>query len=237
MRTIEQRFGKWYNILKDEFDKDYFKQIAAKVSKRRKEIEVFPISDKVFRAFELTDPDKVLHVWIAPEPYNNWSAWSDKPQADGLCMSTDSSDRTPMPLFKIQHAIEQDCYEGFKLNKENDLEFLAKRQNVLLINCSLTVEKNKTNSHQGIGWEEFNKVVLQHLLDKSYPISFITFGVPAKKLLNECTISEHHLIFNLEHPSIASIESRELNHQNAFSKTNEFLEKHYGKASTIKWML
>lgn len=237
MRTIEERLGKWFNILKNELDKDYFKVLAGKIANRRKVVEVYPISDKVFRTFELTDPDKIIHVWIGLDPYNNWSAFTDAPLADGLCFSTHSDDRTPVSLFKIQKAIEEDCYEGFKLSKENNLEFLAKRQNVLLLNTYLTVEKNTSTSHANIGWEQFNKAVLQHLLDKSYPISFITFGAAAKKLLSECAVSEQHLIINLEHPAASAYQQREWDYQKAFSRSNEFIEQHYGKLSRIKWML
>jgi uracil-DNA glycosylase len=237
MKTIEERFGKWYDVLKEEFNKDYFKKLGAYVAQRRKVSEVFPVSDKVFRAFELTDPDKVLHVWIGCDPYPGWSTLLNAPIADGLAFSTSNDDRTPLSLFKIQKGIEDDCYEGFRLNKDNDLEFLAKRQNVLLLNSFLTIEKGASLSHQGIGWETFNKAVLQHLLDKSYPISFITFGVAARKLLDECKSQEHHLIINLEHPAASGYNNTEWKHQNAFSKANDFIEKYYGELLRIKWLL
>src|SRR6478609_1960507 len=149
MKSIEERLGKWYNILKEELDKDYFKKLGNYIAQRRKTIEIFPTSDKVFRAFELTDPEKIKMVWINQDPYNNWSAFTDAPVSDGLAFSTNNDDRTPANLFKIQHAIEEDCYEGFRLNKDNDLQFLCK-QGVLLLNSILTVEKNKSLSHKEI---------------------------------------------------------------------------------------
>lgn len=238
MRTIQARFGLWFNILKSEFDKDYFKQIAAKVSKRRKEVEVFPISDKVFRAFELTDPNKIRVVWIGQDCYPQWSAFTDAPIADGLAFSTNNNDRTPVSLFKIQKGIEDDCYEGFRLNKDNDLQFLCK-QGVLLLNSSLTVDKNSPNSHKDFGWDEFLKFPLQYLIDQDYPIVFITFGVSAKNLLANLMwkLDRQHLVLNLEHPAASAYQGREWEHQNAFSKCNDFLELHYGKFERIKWLL
>jgi len=54
---------------------------------------------------------------------------------------------------------------------------------------------------------------------------------------NVLDVQDYHLFINLEHPGVASVESRALNHQNAFSKANVFIEKHYGKYERVKWML
>jgi len=190
-----------WRLVKNEVDKPYFKKLANYIAKRRKEIEVYPVSDNVFRAFELTNPDDVTVIWIGLDPYNNWSAWTNAPVADGLCFSTNKNDRTPPSLSKIHQALEEDCYDGLNLDLSNDLNYLAE-QNVLLLNSYLTVEKSVSLSHSTIGWQTFNQNVLNKLFqDNAY----------------------------------ACRQNRKFDHQNAFSKCNEFIEKHYGFDKRIKW--
>lgn len=233
MKSLEERFGKWWNLIKDETEESYFKVLGSTIAQRRKVAEVYPISDKVFRAFELTDPGNVMVIWLGLDPYNHWSAWTDQPVADGLCFSTNEEDRTPPSLSKIHQAIEEDCYNGLSLDSSNDLEYLAK-QGVLLLNSYLTVEKNASLSHQGIGWENFNINVLNRLFQDGLPRYVITFGTAAKNLISECKLNNTEVI-NLEHPAYASRQGRNLEHKNAFSKVNKFIENNYGFKKRIKW--
>jgi uracil-DNA glycosylase len=234
MKTLEERFGNWWRLVKNEVDKLYFKKLANYIAKRRKEIEVYPVSDNVFRAFELTNPDDVTVIWIGLDPYNNFSAWTNAPVADGLCFSTNSQDRTPPSLSKIHQAIEEDCYNDLNLELDNNLEYLAK-QGVLLLNSYLTVEKFNSLSHSKIGWEEFNVSILNQLFNDNLPRFVITFGSAAKKLIEECVLHSNIEVINLEHPAYACRQNRKLEHKNAFSKANSFIQKHYGIEKRIKW--
>lgn len=234
MKTLEERFGNWWSIVKNEVDKPYFKKLANHISKRRKETEVYPTSENVFKAFQLTNPDDVKVIWLGLDPYNNFSAWTNAPVADGLCFSTNSEDRTPPSLSKIHQAIEEDCYDGLNLDLNNNLEYLAE-QGVLLLNSYLTVEKFNSLSHQNLGWEEFNVSILNQLFNDNLPRYVITFGSAAKKLLEECVLHSNIEVINLEHPAYACRQGRKLEHKNTFSKANEFIQKHYGVNSRIKW--
>jgi len=234
MKTIEERFGKWWKLVKDEVDQDYFKKIGAYVAARRKSVEVYPTSDNVFKAFELTNPDDTLVIWIGLDPYNNWSAWTNAPVADGLCFSTNKNDRTPPSLSKIHQAFEEDCYDGLNLDLSNDLNYLAE-QNVLLLNSYLSVEKSVSLSHSTIGWQTFNQNILNKLFQDNLPRCIITFGKDAKTLIDKCKLHDNLKVINLEHPAYACRQNRKFDHQNAFSKCNEFIEKHYGFDKRIKW--
>jgi uracil-DNA glycosylase len=231
-RTIEDRLGQWYPYLKGEFEKDYFKKLAGIIAKRRIVSRVYPESDLVFKAYELTNPKTVNCVVIGQDPYPTYSAILDKPVADGLAFSADDNDITPKSLVKLHRAIEDDCYNGFKLEFRNNLTYLAE-QGVLLLNVALTVEHSAPLSHNEYGWKNFIKSTLK-LIDDS-PLAIITFGQGAKDLVTNSSLKKHHLIINVEHPAYACRLSRELNHENCFSKTNEFLKLHYGEKSMIKW--
>lgn len=235
-RSIEERLGSWFPILKDELSKEYFQKLAGYIAKRRKEVEIYPTSDKVFRAFELTPPEKVKSIWVAQNPYHQWSGYTDAPIADGLCFSTSNEDRTPASLVKLQKAMEDDVYEGFRLQKDNDLSYLA-NQGILLLNSSLTVEKNNASSHLDIGWDKFIQCVIEKTNEFEIPLVYTSFGKPAEKLLNSVKLNEYHLIFNLEHPAYACRQEREMIYKDCFSLTNEFIEKHYGKQERIKWLI
>ncbi len=39
MKTLEERFGNWWRLVKNEVDKPYFKKLANYIAKRRKEID------------------------------------------------------------------------------------------------------------------------------------------------------------------------------------------------------
>ncbi len=231
-RTIEERLGEWYPYLKSEFEKDYFKKLAINLAKRRAVSRVYPDSDLVFKAYELTNPKSVSCVVIGQDPYPTYSAILDKPTADGLAFSASNDDKTPISLVKLQKAIEDDCYGGFKLDFDNDLSYLAK-QGVLLLNTSLTVEHGAPLSHNEYGWKQFIGATLRILNDRPLPI--ITFGQGAKELVNTCLLNTDNLIINVEHPAYAYRQDRELDHKNCFTLSNEFIEKHYGKLCRIKW--
>jgi uracil-DNA glycosylase len=232
IKPIEERLGEWYPFLKHELDKQYFKKLGLMVAQRRKMSRVYPESNDVFKAYELTPPKEVNCIILGQDPYPNYSLLLDKPVADGLTFSTSDDDKTPTNLYKIHNAIEDDCYDGFYLNFKNDLSYLAK-QGVLLLNTSLTVEHNTPLSHNEYGWKYFIESTINILSDR--PISIISFGQGAKELVNKCILNEDTQIINVEHPAYAARLGRELEHKNCFSLTNSFIMKHYGSKCVINW--
>jgi uracil-DNA glycosylase len=235
MRSLEERFGKWYNFLKPELESKYFKLIGAKVNLRRKVSKVYPESENVFKCFEITNISDINCIIVGQDPYPGYSLLLDKPVADGLAFSTSDEDKTPVSLNKIHKAIEDDCYGGFNLDAKNDLSYLSE-QGVLLLNRTMTVEHNAPLSHVDIGWDEFTGRVIKLICSQDRPIAIITFGKGPKELVDKCLLNtSYHQIINVEHPAYAGRQGRELDHKNCFTKTNEFIEKHYGKMCRIKW--
>ena len=233
--TIEEKVGKdWYELIENALMTDSFRRLGKYIAERRKLTEVYPNSEDVFKAFKLTKPETVKVIMLGQDPYNNWSAWSDRPVADGLAFSTHENDKTPVSLLKIHKAIEEDCYEGLNLSSHNDLSYLA-HQGVLLLNSSLTVEKNSPLSHSNKGWKEFVTECLIKLVQLGNPLVGIAFGASARKIMEEVGIwsNKYQKFIYVEHPAKSAYEGRDWDHKGCFREVNDFLRKETNRI--IEW--
>lgn len=213
----------WKEALKDEFLSPYFLQIKQNLLKAKQEKIVFPPSNLIFNAFNLTPFDKLKVVILGQDPYHGEN------QAMGLSFSVPKGVRVPPSLVNIYKEIQTDL--GIKEPNSGDLTPWAK-QGVLLLNATLSVNKNEPNSHSSFGWQTFTDNVIKNISDKKDGIVFLLWGNYAKskaKLINHTK----HKVLEAAHPSPlargAFFGSRH------FSKTNEALIK-FGK-SPIDWDL
>ena len=204
----------WLEPLKPEFSKPYYKELYLKVKEEYSKHVVFPPSDEIFSAFELTPLSEVKVVIIGQDPYHNVG------QAHGLCFSVKPDVAIPPSLVNIYKELESDigCYVP-----NNGYLVKWAKQGVLLLNTVLTVQAHQANSHRGIGWEEFTNAAISILNEQDRPIVYILWGAPAqtkKKMLN----NPKHLILEAPHPSPLSA-YRGFFGSKPFSKTNAFLVK------------
>lgn len=202
----------WKEVLKEEFEKEYFISLMNFVSYEYKNKVVYPEAKNIFNAFNLCSFNDTKVVIIGQDPYHQPN------QAHGLCFSV--LDPTPCPpsLKNIYKEIELDL--GIELPTSNDLSRWAK-QGVLLINATLTVEANKAGSHQNKGWEEFTDSVINHLAKEKQGIVFLLWGSYAQKkggFIDETK----HLVLKSVHPSPLSA-YRGFFGNNHFSQTNNYL--------------
>lgn len=202
----------WQEVLKEEFEKEYFIDLMNFVSYEYKNKVVYPEAKNIFNAFNLCSFNDTKVVIIGQDPYHQPN------QAHGLCFSV--LDPTPCPpsLKNIYKEIELDL--GIELPTSNDLSRWAK-QGVLLINATLTVEANKAGSHQNKGWEEFTDSVINHLAKEKQGIVFLLWGSYAQKkggFIDETK----HLVLKSVHPSPLSA-YRGFFGNNHFSQTNNYL--------------
>ena len=79
--------GEWLEALKEEFGKDYYKNLFQKVNEEYKTQLIFPPADDIFNAFHFTPLNQVKVVILGQDPYPNDG------QAHGLC--------TPIPCHGI----------------------------------------------------------------------------------------------------------------------------------------
>lgn len=205
--------GDWLEALKDEFKKDYYKQLFEKVNEEYRTRLIFPPANDIFNAFHLTPLKDVKVVILGQDPYHGNN------QAHGLCFSVKPEVEIPPSLVNIYKELHDDL--GCTIPDHGYLVKWAK-QGVLMLNTVLTVRAHQANSHRGIGWEEFTDAAIRVLNTQDRPIVFILWGRPAqmkKAMLN----NPKHLILEAPHPSPLS-SYRGFFESRPFSKTNQFLE-------------
>lgn len=214
----------WLRPLSSEFKKPYYRKLYERVIEEYQNYQVFPQSDDIFNAFNLTPLSKVKVVIFGQDPYHGDG------QAHGLCFSVKPDVQIPPSLVNIYKELQDDlgCYIP-------DNGYLVKwaEQGVLLLNTVLTVRAHQAFSHRGIGWEEFTDAAIRILNEQDRPIVFILWGKPAqmkKSMLN----NPHHLILEAPHPSPLSA-YRGFFGSRPFSKANDFLIRN--GESPIDWQI
>ena len=216
--------NKWDYYLKQEFDKDYFKELLSFVKKEYHEKTIYPKQNEVFNAFRYTDFDNVKVVILGQDPYHGPN------QAEGLSFSVSNEVLKPPSLQNIFKELESDLKIPFP--EHNSLKPWAK-QGVLLLNAVLTVEEHKPTSHKDKGWEQFTDAVIQILNKKEEPIVFILWGSYARSKKIFIT-NPKHLIIESAHPSPFSARNGFFGSK-PFSRTNDFLRKNHRKE--IDWRI
>ena len=71
----------WDSLLKEEFNKEYFKALLEFIKNEYKEKTVYPKQTEVFNAFRYTDFDNLKVVILGQDPYHGPN------QAEGLSFS------------------------------------------------------------------------------------------------------------------------------------------------------
>ena len=211
----------WDIVLKEEYEKDYFKKIKDIVRDEYSKKEIFPPVDRIFYAFKETSYKDTRVVILGQDPYHGVG------EANGLCFSVNRGIKMPPSLKNIY----KELYNDLGIERvDTDLSDWAK-SGVLLLNSVLTVEKDKPASHKFVGWEEFTDNVIKKLNEKDEPVVFILWGNFAKGKMKYITNSKH-LVISSSHPSPFSVNQGFLGSK-PFSRTNEFLNKNGLKE--IEW--
>lgn len=203
----------WKNILKEEFEKDYFKQIATflKAEKSAGRI-IFPPGPLIFNAFNKTPFSKVKVVLLGQDPYHG------KGQAMGLSFSVPDGITKPPSLVNIFKELQSDL--GIPPSASGNLEKWAE-QGVLLLNASLTVRQNEAGSHSKTGWLQFTDSVISKISDLKEDIIFLLWGRFAQDKQSLIDETKHHVL-KAAHPSPFSADKGFFGCRH-FSKANELL--------------
>ena len=211
----------WDVVLKEEYEKNYFKNIAMFINKEYKEKIVYPPKRDILRALKLTDYNDVKVVILGQDPYHGEN------EANGLSFSVNEGIKLPPSLKNIY----KELYDDLGITKTTgDLTSWA-NQGVLLLNSVLTVLKDTPTSHSKIGWQEYTDAIIKKVNEREKPIVFILWGNYARSKKNLITNKRHYIIES-PHPSPFSANSGFFGSR-PFSKTNEFLKKNNIKE--IEW--
>ena len=203
----------WDTILKEEFAKEYFKELMKFVSQEYKNKTIYPKQSDVFNAFRYTDFDNVKVVILGQDPYHGPN------QAEGLSFSVSNDVLKPPSLKNIFKELESDLKIPFP--EHNSLKPWAK-EGVLLLNAVLTVEEHNPTSHKNHGWETFTDDIIKIINNKKTPVVFILCGSYARNKKTLITNPIHYVIES-PHPSPFSAYSGFFGSK-PFSKTNNFLK-------------
>ncbi len=206
--------NEWDELLKDEFEKEYYLQLRQKLINEYKTQRIYPGMYDIFNAMKLTSYNDVKCVIIGQDPYHG------EGQAHGLSFSVRKGIVPPPSLVNIFKEIRDDVGID-NLGKHGELTKWAK-DGVLLLNSVLTVRANQARSHHGLGWENFTTDVIKLLDKREKPMVFMLWGADAKS--KQMFINNpNHLILKSAHPSPLSAYNGFFGCRH-FSKANEFLK-------------
>lgn len=213
----------WYELMKDEFEKEYFVKWCTFLETEYKTCIVYPPRMQIFRVLELLAPINVKCITICKDPYIH------KDEANGVALSVNNPTvRTPSSLLNFrkelkldiqnipdehlglpEHKKRSDIPEKYwQDNRINNLDFLVK-QGWLPINATNTVRAGKTGSHEGEGSSLFHTALVKNLVkllrnaktETPLPV-FQIHGNDAYKILLECEFNlDDFFVFRSTHPS------------------------------------
>lgn len=214
----------WDNILREEFEKEYYQNLRRFLVEEYKNYTVYPDMNDIFNAFKATPYEKVKVVIIGQDPYH------EPGQAHGMAFSVKKGVKTPPSLVNIYKEMKDDL--GYEPVSHGYLMDWAE-QGVLLLNTCLTVREHKANSHKNKGWEKLTDAVVGKLNEREEPVVFILWGANAKARASLIT-NPRHLILTGAHPSPLSAYNGFYGGK-YFSKANSFLEAN--GETPVNWKL
>ena len=218
----------WREKLKDELDKPYYRELMEKVQEEYKNETCYPPEDKIFNALNLCPFDKVKVVIMGQDPYFHLG------QAMGLSFSVPEGIHLPPSLQTLYRAL------GISLDvADKPLGNLTRwvEQGVLLLNTTLTVRKDKPNSHRKYKWWRFTDAVIRALDAEREHIVFMFWGrIAQRKERLVHVVNDRHLVLKAIHPSPLAVRRKgEWDGKEHFTCCNKYLNEH--GIAPIDWMV
>lgn len=202
----------WDQLLKDEFNKEYYLNLRNFLAHEYKNYAIHPNMYDIFNALKYTAFQDVKVVLLGQDPYHGVN------QAHGLCFSVQKGVAQPPSLKNIFKELNEDL--GCRIPSHGNLTKWAK-EGVLMLNTVLTVREGNANSHANKGWEKLTDSIICKLNDRKEPIVFLLWGRNAQNKISLIT-NPNHLILKCAHPSPLSAYNGFYGCRH-FSKTNDFL--------------
>jgi uracil-DNA glycosylase len=172
MINLREHVGDWNRVLYEVFeDKQVIDNLNYINSLYKDEnLTIYPEQRNVFKAFKECPYSKLSVVIILQDPYSDGSA-------TGIAAANEKTKLSPS-LQIIYNTILRDVYKNRTFNFDPTLIKWAK-QGVLMLNTSLTVEKDKPLSHVSY-WARFTKLVLCKLSNINSGITYCLWGKNAQ---------------------------------------------------------
>lgn len=191
MALFEQLPVPWQPLLAPAFLGPAVAGLEEFLADERAAHDVFPAPAEVFRALELTPPDRVQAVILGQDPYPTPG------HAHGLAFSVRVGVAPPRSLVNMYKELESDLRVARPAT--GLLEPWA-RQGVLLLNTVLTVRSGEAGSHRLRGWEPLTDAVIRAVADRAEPAVFLLWGKHAQAKA-ELIPPQRHTVLQAAHPS------------------------------------
>lgn len=223
-------FGTWAERIKPFFDEGGFDPIYEFLrGQSQAGRQLAPSSMNTYRAFTECDFRELKCVIVCQDPYFKFINGS--PVASGVAMDCSITARTQPTLQNFYNGIETELYNGLNLNYINtyDLSYLSK-QGVLLLNCALTVEKDRPGSHMAI-WHPFITFLLQEVIGPTgVPVLFL--GKEAGNLAP--LVEKTNYVYKLAHPAAAAYSGGKWDTKGVFTEINKNIWD--SNEDTVLWL-
>ena len=214
----------WQLFLEKEFTEPYFLDLNKAIATAYKSYTCYPPKQFIFNAFDTCKFKNLKVVIIGQDPYHGDG------QANGLAFSINDGCAIPPSLRNVFREINND-FEHLLLPTSGNLERWA-TQGVLLLNASLTVQKDMPNSHKNFQWQRFTDAVISKLSQEKHDLVFLLWGnfaIQKSKFIDQ----EKHLVLTSGHPSPMSANQGKWFGNKHFSQVNSFLK--FKNIDEIEW--
>jgi uracil-DNA glycosylase len=186
---IENQLGEWKPILKEEFNKPYMRYISLQLDRAE---NLCPSVENIFKAYELTAPNKVKVVMLGLEPDHHVGS------AHGLSYSTLGSKLPPSLRVIFNELVDSGLSTVRRSNK--DLSDWA-AQGVLMLNSILTTKQGQTLAHGTWGWQELTGKTIEYLMNSDQLVVYLAWGKAAQKLIDEKFVHNNNVVLKACHPA------------------------------------
>lgn len=231
---IKEQLGSWWSlwvpfIESPEWDKIF---IFLKSESGKGKI-LIPKAPDLFRSFEYTDREKMRALIILMDPYPTFKG--DIMVADG-CPISCANTSVLQPSLQLFYEAVESLYAGFDPDMEYkpDNSYLLKEEHVMLLNSSLSVQKDMVGSHTAI-WQPFMQFFIEEIINKYYRgLPILLLGTSAQKLEKYINPMLHHII-KAEHPAAAAHGNRSWNHLECLKIIDRIVQDNNGSSEAIRW--
>jgi len=152
---------------------------------------IYPPKEFIFRVFEMNIMDIKL-VILGQDCYHG------KGQANGLAFSVNNSIKIPPSLNNIFKEIKNTYPERNYEFSHGNLERWSNKENIFLLNCSLSVIEGKPGSFMN-KWKPFTDDVIKMIAENNIKAVFLLLGNYSKEKLK--IINNHDRCITCAHPS------------------------------------
>ena len=207
----------WKNILKKCMMQKDFDKLNNNVFSKK----YFPNKQHIFEIFKYFEVNETKVVILGQDCYINSIIINNTeiPQANGLAFSVNKCHKVPPSLKNIYKELNE-TIENFSIPNHGDLSRWVKEENILLLNCSLTVQPNESNSHMKY-WKKITNKIIQEISNQTNNIVFVLWGNFSKSKKEFIDINKHFIVESV-HPSPLSAKHNFKGTEKSFFGNNQF---------------